>query len=192
MKLIRISLAAVLALAVGATVPAFAQHDHDKDKDAKHDRDDHKARGHEDNGRHEGQVRHEEHERHEAQERHEEHERHEAQERHEMHERHEAEERHEAREHEREHERHVAYVEHRRIAEANWHEHFGHEHRFIYRPVIVEGRARFHYGGYWFVMARPLPPGWRSTDEVYVDYIDGGYVMCSPVHPGIHISINIL
>lgn len=178
MKLIRISLAAVLALAVGATLPAFAQHDHDGD--AKHDKDkkdDHKANGH-DNGRHEGQVRHEE--------------RHEAQERHEAHERHEAEERHEAREHEREHERRVEYVEHRRIAEANWHEHFGREHRFVYRPVIVEGRARFHYGGYWFVMARPLPPGWRSTDEVYVDYVDGGYVMCSPVHPGIHVSINIL
>jgi hypothetical protein len=190
MKLIRISLAAVLALAVGATVPAFAQHDHDGD--AKHDRDkdDKKARGHEDHGRHEGQVRHEEHERHEAQERHEAHERHEAEERHEAHERHEAEMRHEARE--REHERHMAYVEHRRIEEANWHAHFGREHRFIYHPVIVEGRPRFHYGGYWFVVARPLPPGWRYTDEVYVDYIDGGYVMCSPVHPGVHISINIL
>lgn len=190
MKLIRISLAAVLALAVGATVPAFAQHDHDKDdKDAKHDRDkkDDKGRGH-DNGRHEGQMRHEDHERREARERQEE--RHEAHERHEAEERHEAHERHEARE--REHERHMEYVEHRRIAEANWHAHFGREHRFIYRPVIVEGRPRFHYGGYWFVVARPLPPGWRYTDEVYVDYIDGGYYMCSPVHPGVHISIDIL
>lgn len=86
----------------------------------------------------------------------------------------------------------MAYVEHRRIEEANWHAHFGREHRFIYRPVIVEGRPRFHYGGYWFVVARPLPPGWRYTDEVYVDYVDGGYVMCSPVHPGVHISIDIL
>lgn len=184
MKLIRYGLAAALALAVGITVPAFAQHDHgddhgkDKDRHEKRDVRDrhedherHEAREHEDHGRHEGW------ERHEARE-------------HEDHGRHEGWERHEAREHERPVvvERHYG-----RISEAHWHEHFGREHRFvIVRPVIVEGRSRFQYGGYWFVIGRPLPPGWRYTDEVYVDYIDGGYYMCSPVHPGVHISINIL
>jgi len=169
MKLIRYGLAALLALAVGVTMPAFAQHDHDGD--SHHGRDKDKGREHR-----------EAHERHE-------HERHEAREWHDNG-RHEGWERHEAREHERHEfaERHYG-----RIDDHHWHEHFGREHRFvIVRPVIVEGRPRFHYGGYWFVIGRPLPPGWRYTDEVYVDYIDGGYYMCSPRHPGVHISINIL
>jgi hypothetical protein len=41
-------------------------------------------------------------------------------------------------------------------------------------------------------MARPLPPGWRHTDEVYVERDHDDYYMCSPAHPGIRISINIL
>jgi len=136
MKLIRYGLAAALALAVGITVPAFAQHDHGDDRGKDKDR----------------------HERREVRDRHEEHERH-----------------------------------YGRISDDHWHSHFGREHRFVIaRPVIVEGRPRFQYGGYWFVIGRPLPPGWRYSDEVYVDYIDGGYYMCSPVHPGVHISINIL
>jgi hypothetical protein len=174
MKLIRYGLAAALALAVGITVPAFAQHDHGDDHHGK-DKD--------------------RHERHEARERHEDHERHEARE-HEDHGRHEGWERHEAREHERPVvvERRVVVERHYgRISDDHWHSHFGREHRFvIVRPVIVEGRPRFQYGGYWFAIGHPLPPGWRYTDEVYVDYIDGGYYMCSPVHPGVHISINIL
>jgi hypothetical protein len=175
MKLIRYGFAAILALAVGVTMPAYAQHDHDGD--SHHGRDKDKGREH----------REAAHERHE--ERHEAHERHEAREWHDNG-RHEGWERHEAREHERHEfaERHYG-----RIDDHHWHEHFGREHRFVIeRPVIVAGHPRFQYGGYWFVIGRPLPPGWRYTDEVYVDYIDGGYFMCSPRHPGVHISINIL
>ena len=62
----------------------------------------------------------------------------------------------------------------------------------IERPVIVAGHPRFQYDGYWFAIARPLPPGWRYTDQVYVDYVDNNYYVCSPVHPGVRISINIL
>lgn len=172
MKLIRYGLAAALALAVGVTVPAFAQHDHDGDHHGK------------DKDRHEKQVvreRHDDHERHEARE-HEDHGRHEGFERHEAHERPVVVER-----------RVVVDRHYGRISDVRWHEHFGREHRFVIaRPVIVEGRPRFQYGGYWFVIGHPLPPGWRYTDEVYVDYINGGYFMCSPVHPGVHISINVL
>ena len=191
MRFIRLSFAALLALAVGATVPAFAQHDHDGDSRHERDNDDDSGhgRGH---GHSEARERHEDHGR-EARERHEdhewrEHERHEARERHED---------HEWREHEREerHARYVVYVEHHRrhIPEDHFYAHFGREHRFvIVRPVIVEGRPRFRYGGYWFVIGRPLPPGWRYDDEVYVDFIDDGYYMCSPRHPGVHISVDIL
>ena len=195
MKLMRVSLAAVLAFAVGATVPAFAQHDHDGDsrheRDKDGDRDKGRGHEHEDRGRHEGQERREAHERHE------EHERHEWRE-HEEHERHEARERerreHEWREHER-HERYAWYMEHHRhhIPEDHFYARFGHEHPFvIVRPVIVSGRPRFQYGGYWFVIGRPLPPGWRYDDEVYVDFIDDGYYVCSPRHPGVHVSVDIL
>jgi hypothetical protein len=209
MRLIRLTFSALLALAVAAAVPAFAQHDrddshrergNDKDKDdarhgngravghERHDRDNHDERyRHEvrDNGHHEKDWN--DHERHEA------YERHEARERYEAHERHEERER--AREREWDHERYVWYAQHHRryIPEEHFRGHFGREHRFvIVRPVVVAGHPRFQYGGYWFVIGRPLPPGWRYSDEVYVDYINDGYYMCSPVHPGIHISVDIL
>jgi len=70
---------------------------------------------------------------------------------------------------------------------------FGREHTFaIGRPVIVEGTPRFQYGGYSFVIVQPWPVGWAYTDVVYVDFIDGGYYLLSPVHPGIQISINVI
>ncbi len=70
---------------------------------------------------------------------------------------------------------------------------FGREHTFrIGHPVIVEGGPRFQYGGYWFVIAQPWPAGWAYSDVVYVDYIDGGYYLLSPVHPGVQISINVV
>jgi hypothetical protein len=70
---------------------------------------------------------------------------------------------------------------------------FGRQHTFsIGQPVIVGGTPRFQYGGYWFVIAQPWPVGWAYTDVVYVDYIDGEYVLLSPVHPGVQILINVI
>jgi hypothetical protein len=150
MKLIRLGLAAALALAVSAT--GLALEKHDRDGDSRHD----KGR-HEDRGRHEGWDKHHERDTHYV--RYEEHEGH----------------------------------HHRRIPEEHFRAHFGREHRFvIVRPVIVAGHPRFQYDGYWFVVARPLPPGWRYSDEVYVDYVGDNYYMCSRVHPGVRISIDIL
>ena len=152
MKRIRVSLVAVLALAVVASVPAFAKHEKDKDKD----KDKHHER-HEDRGRHEGWER-----------------------------RDWAHERHEHQEWAKRNRRHY-------IREEHYVAYFGPVHRFrIVRPVIVAGRPRFQYGGYWFAIGRPLPPGWHYTDEVYVDYMGDGYYMASPAHPGVRISINIL
>jgi Ni/Co efflux regulator RcnB len=101
--------------------------------------------------------------------------------------------------HHREHDAHFARYEedeghhHRRIPEDHFRAHFGREHWFrIGHPVVVAGHPRFEYDGYWFVVGRPLPPGWRYTDTVYVDYVNDGYYMCSPAHPGIRVSIDIL
>jgi hypothetical protein len=80
-----------------------------------------------------------------------------------------------------------------RIPEDRFRANFGREHRFhIGRPVIVEGSPRFQYGGYWFVFVEPWPVGWSYDDEVYVDYINGGYYLLSPVHPSVQISINVV
>jgi hypothetical protein len=80
-----------------------------------------------------------------------------------------------------------------RIPDDRFRANFGREHTFhIGRPVIVEGVPRFQYGGYWFVIVQPWPVGWAYADEVYVDYIDGGYFLLSPVHPGVQISINVV
>jgi len=80
-----------------------------------------------------------------------------------------------------------------RIPEERFRANFGRQHTFhVGHPVIVAGAPRFQYGGYWFVIVQPWPVGWAYTDEVYVDYINGGYFLLSPVHPGIQISINVI
>ncbi|HZU33108.1 MAG TPA: hypothetical protein VFB79_18475 [Candidatus Angelobacter sp.] len=145
MKLMRVSVAAVLAFAVAMTVPAVAQHDHDRDEHEHHGNDWRRGNQRVEHGGH--YVRYEEHAEH----------------------------------------------HHRRIPEEHFRAHFGREHWFrINRPVIVAGAPRFQYDGYWFGFAQPLPPGWRYSDEVYVDNIDDNYYLLSPAHPGIRISINLL
>jgi hypothetical protein len=164
MKLLRLGWMAFLALALCASVPAFAQHDHDGDSRHDRDRDDDR-----DGPGNHGQGHAYGHEKHEDQDRH----------------------------HERD-EHYVRYVEHeehhhRRIPEDHFRMHFGRENRFvIVRPVYVSGHARFQYDGYWFAFSRPLPSGWRYSDEVYVDSVNDNYYVCSPRHPGVKISINIL
>jgi len=72
--------------------------------------------------------------------------------------------------------------------------HFGREHMFhLDRTYIVAGGySRFQYGGYWFGMYDPWPFDWYYTDDIYVDYLDGGYYLYSPMHPGIRISIGVV
>jgi hypothetical protein len=143
--MIRVSLAAFLAIAVCATVPAFAQHDRDRDEHEHRGNDWNRHDHHAEHGGH--YVRYEEHAEH----------------------------------------------HHRRIPEEHFRAHFGREHWFrINRPVVVEGRPRFQYDGYWFGFTQPLPPGWRYTDETYVDSVDDNYYLLSPRHPGVRIAINIL
>jgi len=94
-------------------------------------------------------------------------------------------------------EHHEAGEEHRaaagRIPDDKFRAHFGREHTFrIGHPTIVEGRPRFSYGGYSFVMVDPWPVGWAYTDMVYVDFIDGMYYLIDPVHPGVQIVVNVV
>jgi outer membrane biosynthesis protein TonB len=78
------------------------------------------------------------------------------------------------------------------ISEAKFHSSFGSSHTFhVNRSEFANGSGRFQYGGYWFNVIDPWPVAWLYTDNVYVDYLNGGYFLCDPVHPGVFISINI-
>jgi hypothetical protein len=80
-----------------------------------------------------------------------------------------------------------------RIPDDRFRSHFGREHAFrIGRPTLVGGYSRFQYGGYWFGFVQPWPEGWYYTDDVYVDYIDGGYYLCNPYYPGNQIAISVV
>ena len=62
----------------------------------------------------------------------------------------------------------------------------------IRQPVIVEGRPRFQYSGYWFVISAPWPAGWAYTDDCYIDYIDGEYFLFDLLHPGVRIALFVV
>jgi hypothetical protein len=81
---------------------------------------------------------------------------------------------------------------HGSIPEAKFRASFGSGHTFhVNRSQFANGGGRFQYGGFWFNVLNPWPVGWLYTDAVYVDYLNGGYFLCDPVHPGVYISINI-
>ena len=80
-----------------------------------------------------------------------------------------------------------------RISDERFHSNFGREHEFsIGRPVLVGGYSRFQYGGYWFGFVEPWPADWYYTDDVYIDYVDGGYYMYNPYYPGARFSISVV
>jgi hypothetical protein len=79
-----------------------------------------------------------------------------------------------------------------RIPDARFRSNFGRDHTFrMGNPSMVDGYSRFQYGGYWFGFVQPWPVGWYYTDDVYVDYIDGGYYLCNPEYPGAQIAISV-
>jgi hypothetical protein len=80
-----------------------------------------------------------------------------------------------------------------RIPDARFHSNFGREHHFrIGEPVMVGGYSRFQYGGFWFGFVEPWPEGWYYTDDVYIDYVDGGYYMYDPYYPGARFAISVV
>jgi len=80
-----------------------------------------------------------------------------------------------------------------RIPDDRFRSNFGRGHEFrIGNPILVGGYSRFQYGGYSFGFIQPWPVGWYYTDDVYVDYIDGGYYLYNPYYPGARVSINVV
>jgi len=81
--------------------------------------------------------------------------------------------------------------DHGRISNDRYARHFGREHSFHVNRYDYDHR-RFRYGGYGFGFVEPWPVGWGYSDDVYVEYTDGGYYMYNRFHPGLRISVNIL
>lgn len=80
-----------------------------------------------------------------------------------------------------------------RIPDDRFRANFGHEHVFVINaPVMEGGYSRFQYGGFWFGFVQPWPVGWYYTDDVYVDYIDGGYYLYNPYYPDARVSISVV
>jgi flagellar motor protein MotB len=80
-----------------------------------------------------------------------------------------------------------------RMPDDRFRSNFGEQHTFVINdPVMVGGYSRFQYGGYWFGFVQPWPVDWYYTDDVYVEYIDGGYYLCNPYYPGARVSISVV
>jgi hypothetical protein len=71
--------------------------------------------------------------------------------------------------------------------------HFGRSHTFVVnQTVVVQGQPRFQYGGYWFSLSDTWPAGWAYTDQCYIDYIDGEYVLYDLLHPGVTVVLVVV
>jgi len=80
-----------------------------------------------------------------------------------------------------------------RIPDDRFREHFGRNHKFrVERIVLVENRPRFQYTGYWFELIDPWPADWSYSDDCYIDYIDEGYFLINPMHPGIRLAVIVV
>jgi hypothetical protein len=80
-----------------------------------------------------------------------------------------------------------------RIPDDRFRSNFGREHVFVIsQPEMVGGYSRFQYGGFWFGFVQPWPVGWYYTDDVYVDYVDGGYYLYNPYYTGARVSISVV
>jgi len=79
-----------------------------------------------------------------------------------------------------------------RIPDDKFRANFGRQHSFRVQTQVVQGQPRFQYGGYWFALANPWPGDWAYTDDCYVDYIDGEYVLIDLLHPGVEIPLVVV
>jgi hypothetical protein len=79
-----------------------------------------------------------------------------------------------------------------RIPDDKFRAHFGRNHTFSAKAVIVQGRPQFQYGGYSFQLVDAWPVGWAYTDECYIDYIDGEYFLFDVLHPGVRVAVLVV
>jgi hypothetical protein len=69
---------------------------------------------------------------------------------------------------------------------------FGRQHTFAVHTTTVGGQPGFQYGGYSFTLVDAWPAGWAYTDQCYIDYIDGQYLLFDLAHPGVSIVLVVV
>jgi hypothetical protein len=69
--------------------------------------------------------------------------------------------------------------------------HFGQEHKFHLSRTVYGKDRRFQYGGYSFGFVDEWPTNWRSTEDVFVVQVDGGYYLCNGAYPGVRIPLSV-
>jgi hypothetical protein len=83
-------------------------------------------------------------------------------------------------------------VRHARISDEKFRASFGSGHTFhVSRSDFNSATRGFQYGGFSWTLTNPWPVGWLYTDSVYVDFVNDGYFLCAPTHPGVYLSLNI-
>jgi len=78
-----------------------------------------------------------------------------------------------------------------RIPDDRFRANFGREHRFRVSENDYRRDRRFQYGGYWFGFVDPWPSNWLYTQDVFVVEIDGVYYLCNPSYPGVNIALSV-
>ena len=79
----------------------------------------------------------------------------------------------------------------RQISPARFNASFGRGHQFhIGHPIMIGGQASFQFGGFWFGIVDPWPAAWLYTDAVYVDFVEGGYVLVNVAHPEVQVAVS--
>ena len=76
------------------------------------------------------------------------------------------------------------------IPEDRYKANFGQGHRFHVTQSDYNSR-RFQYGGYWFGFEGAWPSNWLYTQDVYVMEIDGVYYLCNANYPGVNIVLSV-
>ena len=76
-----------------------------------------------------------------------------------------------------------------RIPDDRFKTNFGREHTFHVNQGDYNNH-RFQYGGYWFGFVDAWPSNWLYTQDVYVVEINGVYYLCNPMYPGVNITLS--
>jgi hypothetical protein len=66
---------------------------------------------------------------------------------------------------------------------------FGQQHTFRVSQGDYRNH-RFQYGGYSFGFVDAWPSNWLYTQNVYVIEIDGVYYLCNPTYPGVNLTLS--
>jgi hypothetical protein len=80
-------------------------------------------------------------------------------------------------------------AQHGRIPDDRYRANFGREHTFRVSEGDYRNR-RFEYGGYSFGFVGVWPSNWLYTQDVFVVDIGGVYYLCNPVYPGVNITLS--